>query len=185
MPAAKTAPADGSNTRAPARGNGNPGMLIILGLLMLGFSILIVTLQTQTNEAYINHEQQKSEQIQAQWNIWLQIPKLMFGDKVSGPAVTSDDLSGIIVGQGTELVYLATIIGRRTTAHASRKAGRVLGIIAIIFLIGLCIFDFYTDAIYGVASPDAHLIYAIFCTFVIGFFPTWGLTMIEHGVKQL
>ncbi len=187
MPAAKVASADTTNTRAPARRGqgGNPGMFILLGALMLGFAFLIVTLQTQTNEAYVNGNTQSSEKMQAQWSIWLQIPKLMFGDNVPGPDVTSDDLLGVILGQGIELSYITTITGREIAMHTSQKVGRLVGAISIILLILMSIFDFYTDLIYGNASPQAHFMFAVFCTFVIGFFPTWGLTLIEHGIKRL
>lgn len=152
---------------------------------MLGFMFVIVTLQTQTNEAYINGEPQSKEVIQAQWSIWLQVPKLMFGNNVPGDPVTSNDLLGIVLGQGGELVYLSTVTARKIAGHASRKMDKILSIIAFIFLIAISIFDFYTDAVYGTATPMAHFVYACFCTFVIGFFPTWSLTLIEHGIKQL
>jgi hypothetical protein len=173
-------------TRAPARrGHGSPITLILFGLLLLGFAGLVITLQTQTNEAFVNGTQHTGNIIQAQWTIWLQIPKLMFGSNVPGPEVSSDDLVGIILGQGVELVYLALIGGLEIAIHTSNKLGRLLGAVVIIFMILICIFDFYTDLVYGNVSPAAHFIFAVFCTLVAGFFPTWGLTLIEHGWKRL
>ena len=174
-----------ASTRAPARGGGNPGALIILGVLLLGFALLIVTLQTQTNEAYINGTQQTDEVMQAQWTIWLQIPKLAFGDAVPGPAITTENINGIIVGQGIELVYISIVTSMGIAMATTRKLGRIMGAIAIVGLIAISLFDFYTDLVYGNVSPMAHFIFAVFCTFVIGFFPAWGLSLIEHGFKRI
>src|SRR5215813_3553579 len=128
--------------RAPSGGHGNPGMLMLLGTLLLGFSILVITLQTQTNEAYINHTQQKDEVIQAQWGIWLQLPKLMFGKGIPGDDITSDTLQGVIIGQGIEITYLSLIAARTITMHTSRRQGRVTGAVIIILLFLIAIFDF-------------------------------------------
>ena len=175
-----------SYTRAPARrGHGNPGALIGLGLLMLGFALLVLTLQTQTNEAYINHAAVSQKVLQAQWSIWLQIPKLVFGSGIPGPDIGPDDLPGIVIGQGVELVYLSLIAGFQIATHSSQKFGKVLGVIIVVFLLAIAIFDFWTDLAYGNISSEAHFIFAVFCTFVIGFFPTWGLALIEHGWKRL
>lgn len=176
-----------ASTRAPARRGqgGNPGMLILLGVLLLGFALLIITLQTQTNEAYINGTQHTDSTIQAQWSIWLQIPKLVFGASVPGPNVSPDELIGVIIGQGIELVYLALIGGLEITMHTSKKLGRLIGAIIIILLFLIAIFNFYTDLVYGNVSPQAHIIFAIFCTLVVGFFPTWGIALIEHGYRRL
>ena len=160
-------------------------MLMLLGVLILVFALLVITLQTQTNEAYINGTAHRGNILQAQWSIWLQIPKLMFGSNVPGPDVSPDDLPGIIIGQGVELVYVALIAGLEIAMHSSKKLGRLLGAIVIILLLLISIFDFSTDLIYGNVSPTAHLVFAIFCTLVIGFFPTWGFSLIEHGWKRL
>ena len=172
-------------TRAPARrGQGNPWMLILLGVLLLGFALLVITLQTQTNEAYINGTQLSGNVLAAQWSIWLQLPKLMFGSSVPGPDVRPNDLPGIIIGQGIELTYLALIGGLETAMHTSKRLGRLIGTMIIILLLLVAIFDFYTDLAYGNVSPQAHVIFAVFCTLVVGFFPTWGLTLIEHGWRR-
>lgn len=185
MPARRTT-AETAPTRAPARrGHGNPGALILLGLGLVGFAILVITLQTQTNEAYINGTEHVDNIMQAQWSIWLQLPKLMFGSAVPGPDVSPNELPGIIIGQGIELAYLALIGGLEIALLTSQKLGRLLGAIVIILLFLIAIFDFYTDLAYGNVSPQAHVIFAVFCTLVVGFFPTWGLTLIEHGWKRL
>jgi hypothetical protein len=179
-------PARSTTTGAPPRrgGHGSPGMLLLLGLLLLGFAVLVITLQTQTNEAYISGTQHVENILQAEWSIWLQIPKLMFGKAIPGPDVSPNDLPGIIIGQGIELAYIALIGGLEIAMHTSQKMGRFVGAIAIILLILISIFDFSTDLIYGNVSPQAHIVFAIFCTFVVGFFPTWGITLIEHGWKR-
>jgi hypothetical protein len=159
-------------------------MLVLTGLLLLGFALLVITLQTQTNEAYINGTERTGSILQAQWSIWLQIPKLMFGSVVPGPDVTPDDLPGIIMGQGVELTYIALISGLEIALHTSKRMGRFVGAIAIILLVLISIFDFYTDLVYGNVSQEAHIAFAVFCTFVIGFFPIWGITLIEHGWKR-
>ncbi len=174
------------STAAPARrGHGSPGMLILMGVLLLGFALLVITLQTQTNEAYINGTQHVDNVLSAQWSIWLQLPKLMFGDNVPGPDVKPNDLPGIIIGQGVEIVYLALIGGLEIAIHTSNKLGRLLGAVVVILLLLIAIFDFYTDLAYGNVSPQVHVIFAIFCTLVVGFFPTWGITLIEHGWKRI
>ncbi len=134
-------------TSLPRRGQGRPGMLIILGLLILGFAGLVITLQTQTNEAYINGTQHVDNVIQAQWTIWLQIPKLMFGSNVPGPDVTSSELSGVLLGQGIEIVYLALIAGLQITLHTSSKLGKLFGTLVTILLFVIAVFNFYTDLV--------------------------------------
>lgn len=175
-------------TRAPARRGhgGNPGLLIALGLLLEFFALLVITLQTQTNEAFINGTQYADGNIlQAQWSIWTQLPKLVFGDAIWGPDVHPDDLPGIVIGQGVELVYLALVAGLEIALHTSNKLGRLLGAIVVIFLALITIFNFYTDLVYGNVSPTAHVMFALFCTLVAGFFPSWGIALIEHGWKRL
>jgi hypothetical protein len=186
MGATRSSSSETAQTRAPARrGQGNPGALLLLGLLILGFAGLVITLQTQTNEAYINGTQHVDNIIQAQWTIWLQIPKLMFGSAVPGPDVKPDDLVGIVLGQGIELVYLALIAGLQITMRTSNKLGKLFGTIVTILLFIIAVFDFYADLVYGNVSPAAHIAFAVFCTLVTGFFPTWGLTLIGHGWKRV
>ena len=183
-PASATA-SDGTTTRAIRKDPSSGMVRIFLGLLLLMFALLIITLQTQTNEAYVNGTSQKEEKLEAQWSIWLQIPRLMFGNNVSASDISMDALPGIIIGQGVELVYIAIVSGIGIAKHASQKTGRILGIAIIIGLIAISIFDFYTDLVYGNVSPTTHFIFAIFCTFVIGFFPTWAISLIESGWKQI
>ena len=185
MPARRTASTE-APPRAPAqRGHGSPGMLILLGLFLLLFAGLVITLQTQTNEAFIGGTQRKEEVFQAQWSIWLQIPKLTFGSSVPGPDVSPDDVPSIIMSQGVELVYLALIAGFAIAVHTSNKLGRLLGAVVFIILVCISVFNFYADLIYGNVSPGVHAAFAIFCTFAAGFFPTWGTTLIIHGWKRL
>jgi len=191
MPAAKTTTADGELglTKAPprrtAQPHGNPILFGLLGVVLLGFSLLIITLQTQTNESFINGEPAEKETISAQWSIWFQIPKLMFGDSMPGDAITSNNIAGIIVGQTIELLYIITVTARKTVVRASQKVGKLLGIATLLLIILNCIFDFYTDAVYGIASTEAHLAFAVLCTLVVGFGPTLSLTLIEDALRKL
>lgn len=191
MPASKTATTDDvEETRAPRnlprRGQShNPGLYTLLGILLLILSLVIITLQTQTSEAYVNGVTPKDETITAQWNIWLQIPKLVFGNRVPGDDVTQSTITGIIVGQTVELLYIIAITARKLVVYASRKMEKVVGFITLLIIVLIGIFDFFTDAAYGVAPFQAHLMFAALCTFIIGFGPTLSLTLMQHGYKRL
>lgn len=175
-------PADPDLTRAPARrGQGDPLEALFFGGLLLLFAVIIITIQTQTNMAYINGASSKDEVIQAQWSIWLQIPKLIFGNVVPGPPVTTKSLPGIVIGQGVELVHLALVKGFDSAVHSTRKLHRLLALVVLVFMVAISIFNFYTDLIYGDMPEEAHWFFALFCTFVVGFFPTWGLTLIRRA----
>jgi hypothetical protein len=173
-------------TSLPRRAHrGSPETLIILGVLILGFWVLVTTLQTQTNEAFINGTQQVDNILQPQWSIWLQLPKLFLGDIVPGPAIKASETPGVIVGWGVEIFFLALIAGFEIAMHSSSKLGHFLGAVVRILSFVICIFDFYSDATYGNVSPTAHACFAIFCSLVVGFGLTWGLALVEHGWKRL
>lgn len=151
---------------------------------MLCFALLVTTLQTQTSEAYLAGTQQKDEVLQAQWGIWLQLPEVAFGSIIPIPPIKSSELPSIIIGQGIELTYIALLTGLRIATHTTKKWGRVVAAIIILFMGAIAIFNFNADLVYGNVSAETHVIFALFCTFVVGFFPTWGLTLIEHGWKS-
>lgn len=188
MTASKTAIADPDLTRAPARRgtghHGNPILYGVLGVALFAFSLLIVTLQTQTNESYINGEPASKEAISAQWSIWLQIPKLMFGDNVPGDAITSNNIGGVIVGQTIELLYVITVTTRKTVARASQRLGKAIGTGTLVLIILNCVFDFYTDAVYGISSFETHIAFAVICTLIVGFGPTLSITLMEDAYKK-
>lgn len=187
MSTPRRAPADPALTRAPARrGHGHPGCLISVGLAAFLFALLIITLQTQTNEAHFNGTSQSGKIMEAQWGIWLQIPRIAFGDRIPYPPITSDELPGIVLGQGIELTYLMTVTGFGiAVAYASKRWGQFLGLGAIVFLVAVSIFDFYTDYAFGNTTFEIHAAYAILCTVVVGFFPTIGLIFIGYGWRRL
>ena len=168
----------------PRRGS-NPGTLIILGVIILAFWGFVMTMQIQTNEAFINGTQNVNAILQPQWSIWLQFPKLLFGDAVPGPALKDSDLIGIIVGWGVEIFFLALLAAFEVAIHTSQKFGQFLGAVFRVFTFVICIFDFYSDASYGNVSPTAHAAFAIFCSVVVAFGLTWGLSLVEHGWKKL
>lgn len=183
MPARRTTAV--AETSLPRRGHGSPIILIALGVLLLVSALLVITLQVQTNQAYLNNTQKVENIVQAQWSIWLQIPKLMFGDVVPGPPLKSSEIPGIIVGQMVELVYLALISSVEIAKYSSQKLGRLAGAIAFILSVIICVFNFLADLGYGDVSPQAHVAFAVFCTLIVGFFPTWGFTLIKHGWSRL
>lgn len=186
MPARRTASAAVAPTSIPRRGQGgNPGCLLLIGVAFLVASVLIMTLQIQTSEAYLQGTQNENKEIVAQWDIWLQIPRLAFGDRIPGPAITSKNLVSIIIAQVVELVHVALIAGATLAFQASKRWGRLFGTLAIVFLLFIAIFNFSADFAYGDVSLGEHIFFACICTFAIGFFPTWGFILIEWAYKQL
>lgn len=174
------------STRAPARRgtHSNPWMLIILAFIMWGFWALIATLQIQTSEARVNGQQQNSGSITAEWDIWLQVPRLMFGSAIPSRDIGPDDLDGVIIGQVVELSYVALTAGLEIALHTTQKWGRIGRVVMIIGLACIAIFDFCSDLSYGNVSLQTHVAFAALCTLVIGFFPTWATALMEHGWKR-
>ena len=173
-------------TSLPRRTHGgNPRILLLLGMVILSFWALVTTLQTQTNEAFINGTQNVNNILQPQWDIWFQLPKLMLGSTIPGPTIATTDVPGVIVGQGVEIFFLALIAGFEVTMHSSNRLGHFLGAVVRVLSFVICIFDFYSDATYGNVSPTAHACFAVFCSLVVGFGLTWGLALLETGWKRL
>jgi hypothetical protein len=174
-----------ASTRAPLRrrSRGNALTVIIIGSFMLTFWALVTTLQIQTTEGYINGTQTDNI-LQPQWSVWLQLPKLVFGDGIPGPAIPSEHAVGVIIGQGMEIFFLALIAGYEIAIHSSQKFGQILGGFMRIASFLIVFFDFFSDANYGNVSPFAHFAFAAFCAFTVGFGLTWGLALIEYGWKR-
>jgi hypothetical protein len=187
----RTAPADEGTglTKAPPRrrtsNRSEACVLMALGLILIGFWCLVVTLQVQTTEAYLNGDEQTTNVMQAQWMVWLQIPKMMFGANVPGPDISSNDAQGDIVASGIEIFFIGLIIGYEIAMHTSTKFGKLIGGVIRFISFLVCIFDFYSDVTYGSVSMMTHTIFAIFCSLTVAFALTWGLAMLEAGYKRL
>jgi hypothetical protein len=176
-----------ASTDAPPRrrSGSSPGTLIIIGCFILLFWVFITTIQIQSSEAFLNSTQQSGKNIfQPQWSIWLQIPKLLLGDKISGPEINQDEAVGIIVAWIIELFFVALIGAYEVTINASQKHGHFLSIVFRIISFAICIFDFWSDANYGNVSEGTHLAFAICCSAVVGFGLTWGIALIQAGSKH-
>lgn len=178
------------NTRAPARRgahHAHPAQLILIGAVLFLFSLVIVTLQTQTSQDYVNHRPQKDEQITTEVSLWLwlRVPKVVGGDAVPGPAVEANDLPGIIVSQMAEFVYIAVLWGAGIVYATTRGLGKVFGTIALILLGIICILDFTSDLSYGNYATDTHIMFAVTMTFAVGFLPTLGIALMSEGWKRL
>lgn len=179
-----------ANTQAPSRrGQHHTGegvTWIILGFALCMLWALIITLQVQTSEAALNGTNQAtSDVMQAQWTIWFQIPKLIFGDVIPGDKITNNNGVGVLLGQGIEIVFIGLLVGYEVAQHTQSQKGKILGSFARVCSFLICIFDFYSDSVYGNVAPGVHVMFAIFCSFVVAFALTWGIAMIESGYRRL
>lgn len=172
--------------RRPANSNRSEALLLLtLGVILIGFWLLVVTLQIQTTEAYLNGNEGTTNVMQAQWTVWLQIPKMMFGSTIPGPDISTDEAQGDMVAAGIEIFFIGLIVGYEIAMHSSSKLGRLIGGIIRVLSFLICAFDFYSDANYGNVSSTTHAIFAVFCSLVVAFALTWGLAMLEAGYRRL
>lgn len=171
----------GATTATGAGRSGHPPIFIIV--VGAGFLILFVValmMQVQTNEAFITNAGNVNV-YKPDWNILLQIPNL-----VEGNLLSASDAVATIFGWGIELIYLGFIIGYEALQDSVKRSGQFMSGLFRTLSWVIVIFNGWTDYMYGSLGGGiaGHLGFALVISFVVGFFGTIGMYLIEHGWKR-
>jgi hypothetical protein len=150
--------------------------IIILGFVFLGFFLLSLMMQVATNEAFMLGGSPVLG-FHPDWSIFLQVPNLFLGQTSPTQSIA------IMFGWGIELIYLGFIVGYDRMHHAVTVSGRTMASVFKVGSWGIVIFDIWTDANYGTLGSGlgGHLAFAIMVGFMVAFFGTVGLHLIEYG----
>jgi hypothetical protein len=149
-----------------------PKFITVVGVGFLLLFVVALMTQIQTNEAFITNAGQVNV-YKPNWAILWQPIALVMGDQAPSEAIAT------IFGWGIELIYLGFVVGYELMQHSVARSGQLMG---KIFKTGSWIivgFNVWTDYNYGSLSTAAwgHGAFA----FIVGFFGTIGLALIEHG----
>lgn len=160
------------------QGGSNKNLLFILmGLLFIGFFLICLTTQVQTNEARVTGEAAVNL-YKPNWVIFAQPFYLVMGQLSVSEAIAT------IVGWGVELIYLSfTVAGYEIIKNSAHRSGRIIGVMFELGAIGMCWFNWSNDYQYGtIGGGDwGHFWFALLTAFVVGYFGTIGLLLIKLG----
>lgn len=172
-----------TNNPATARKGAHPAaFLMIVGILFLFFWGIGIITQIQTNEAFIAHSGEVNV-YRPNWSIIMQ-PLSLVG---VGEAPNANDAVAIIFGFGIELIYLGFIIGYEVVHDTVQQSSGKL--MASLFRSGswaIVAFNGYIDFNYGTLGSGfwGHFFFALMTSFIVGFFGTIGMHLIQAGWKR-
>ncbi len=157
-------------------GHHPPKFITAVGVGFLILWVVALMTQIQTNEAFITNAGQINV-YHPNWAILWQPIALILGEQASQEAIAT------IFGWGIELVYLGFVVGYELMQHGVARSGALMG---RIFKTGSWIivgFNFWADYTYGTLSTASwgHIAFAGITGFIVGFFGTIGLALVEHG----
>lgn len=161
--------------------SGHPGPFILAvgaGFLIL-FVVALMT-QIQTNEAFITHAGQVNV-YKPNWDILFQIPNLVLGN------LNASDAAATIFGWGIELIYLGFIIGYELLQDGIHtRSGQFMASLFKTLSWAIVAFNGWTDFNYGSLGGGfwGHMGFALITSFIVGFFGTIGMFLIEHGWRR-
>lgn len=159
---------------------GHPAAFImVVGVAFLALFIVGVMTQIQTNEAFITHAGNVNV-YKPDWSILFQIPSLVMGNL--GP----DEAAATIFGWGIELIYLGFIIGYEMLHNSVQRSGQLMASVFRTLSWVIIVFNGWTDYNYGTLGGGAwgHFGFALVTSFIVGFFGTIGMFLIEQGWKR-
>jgi len=179
---ASTTTAHSTTTASPsaARRSGHPALfIIIVGIGFLLLFIVALMTQIQTNEAFLTNVGQVSV-YQPDWSILVQVPNLVLG------ALSPSAATATIFGWGIELMYLGFIIGYEHLQESVQRSGQFMASLFKTLAWVIVFFNGYADYTYGSLGGGfwGHLGFAVVTSFIVGFFGTIGMYLIEHGWKR-
>jgi hypothetical protein len=150
---------------------------VLLGVILLGFCLLGITTQIQTNEAFVLGSGQVST-FQPNWNIFLQLPQLFFGGTSSGQYAAN------LVGWGVEVVFLALTTGYDLVHYAAGIGGATLGRIFKVIAWGIIGFNMWNDFNYGTLGSGigGHFSFMIVAFIMVAFCGKIGVLFLEKGL---
>jgi hypothetical protein len=164
-------------TPAPPPKSGHPPIFIsLVGIFFLALWIVGVMTQIQTNQALITGGQGVNV-YQPNWRILIQPVLLVVGGLGANEAIAT------LVGWGIELVYLGFIIGYEHLHHSVSRSGQVMAKLFRFGAFAIIIFNGWTDYNYGTLGGGewGHFLFALVMSFVVGYFGTIGMYLLEIG----
>jgi hypothetical protein len=171
----------GSSAPTSVGQSGHPAhFIIVVALGFIALFLVALMMQIQTNEAFITHAGQVNI-YQPDWSILMQIPNLVLGNlKPSEAAAT-------IFGYGIELIYLGFIIGYELLHESVERSGQFMAGLFKTLSWVIVLFNGWTDYNYGSLGGGfwGHLGFALVVSFIVGFFGTIGLYLLEVGWKRM
>lgn len=172
--------ATASTVTATVRRSGHPALfIIIVGVGFLILFIVALMTQIQTNEAFITHAGAVNV-YKPDWSILVQVPSLILGNLSPG------DAAATIFGWGIELIYLGFIIGYEILQDSVQRSGQFMAGLFKTLSWVIVVFNGWTDFNYGSLGGGywGHLGFALVTSFIVGFFGTIGMYLIESGWKR-
>jgi hypothetical protein len=148
-----------------------------MGIILIGFFILGLMTQVQTNEAFINHVP-SVDTLHPNWSVLVQLPGLFLG------WFDPDTYRAVFFGWFIEILYLfITFVGIEVVHHVAHQAGRLLGILFEIMAFAVVCFNWYTDFNYGTFGTGwwGHFFFACVTAATVGYFGRIGLYLIRLG----
>lgn len=161
------------------RGGHPAAFFIVVGVLFLALFAVGLMTQIQTNEAFITHVGQVNV-YKPDWSILLQVPNLALGN------LSTEDAAATIFGWGIEAIYLGFIIGVEILHQSVQRSGKTMAGIFKTLSWVIVLFNMWTDYLYGSLGSGfwGHFAFALITSFIVGFFGTVGLFLIEYGWKK-
>ncbi len=160
------------------RGGHNPLFIGAVAILFLAVFVIGFLGQIQTNEAPLLGGA-NIDVFQPNWAVLMQIPNLFMG------TLSANEATAAIVGWGIEILYLGFIVGGvELMKDAAHRSGRVIGSILITGAIGIVIYGMYNDYRYGTMPYLGHIGFAIMMSFIVGFFGTAGIYLLEKAWQR-
>jgi hypothetical protein len=162
-------------------GGGHPGFfVVIVGAGFLALWIVALMTQVQTNEAFITHAG-AVDVYKPNWTILLQIPTLMTGGL--GP----DEAMATIFGWGIELIYLGFIVGYEVLHESVHRSGQFMAGLFKTLSWVIIIFNGWADYNYGSLGGGfwGHVAFAAVTSFIVAYFGTIGMYLIEYGWERI
>ncbi|GHO97255.1 hypothetical protein KSF_073030 [Reticulibacter mediterranei] len=165
-----------STTTGPAMRTSHPALFIVavgIGFLLLWLVALMT--QIQTNEAFITSAGQV-DVYHPNWAVFLQLPNLILGND------TPQDAIATIFGWGIELVYLGFIIGAEVLHDSVARSGQAMARLFKTCSWVIVLFNGWADYNYGTfGGAWGHILFAAITSFIVGYFGTIGMYLIESG----
>ena len=114
------------------------------------------------------------------WSILWQIPNLVVGNDSASEAAAT------IFGWGIELVYLGFIVGYELLHDSVQRSGQFMGGLFRTLSWVIVLFNGWTDYNYGSLGGGqwGHLGFAFVTSFIVGFFGTIGMYLLEIGWRR-
>jgi hypothetical protein len=162
------------------RSNHHPWFILILGVAFLALWVIGIMTQVQTNEAFITASGQVNL-YKPNWEIFMQIPNLVLGFS------SAQEGSATLFGWGIELIYLGFVVGAELLHDAAARSGQTMAGIFKSLSYAIVVFNGWTDYNYGSfgSGIGGHLLFACIMSFIVGFFGTIGMYLIESAWSRV